>query len=146
MPRRFYPLPQAVLDSIARKQLGVAYCTDSPMQILDLYYPDQPSEGPYPLIIHTHGGAFANGDQRENNLEPMLRGLKRGFAVASIQYRRSREALFPAQVYDAKAAVRFLRASAEEYGLEPDRFAAWGAVLRRLAGVDARRDGGQPGL
>lgn len=75
----------------------------------------------------------------------MLRGLKRGFAVASIQYRRSREALFPAQVYDAKAAVRFLRASAEEYGLEPDRFAAWWAVLRRLAGVDARRDGGQPG-
>lgn len=74
MPRQFYPLPQAVLDGIARKRLGVAYCADSPMQILDLYYPDQPSEGPYPLILHTHGGAFANGDQRENNLEPMLRG------------------------------------------------------------------------
>lgn len=59
--------------------------------------------------------------QRENNLEPMLRGLARGSAVASIQYRRSREAFFPARVYDAKAAVRFLRAKAEEYGLDPDR-------------------------
>ncbi len=76
--------------------------------------------------------------QRENNLEPMLRCLARGSAVASIQYRRSREAFFPARVYDAKAAVHFLRAKAEEYGLDPDR------SLRRPATLPYRRR--RPGI
>ena len=141
MPRQFYPLSQEFLDSIEHKQLDIHYCDDSPMQILDLYWPNQESDKPYPLIIHTHGGAFANGDQRENNAEPMLRGLERGYAVASIQYRRSREALFPAQVYDAKAAVRWLRANAERLNLDPERFAAWGPSsggwLASMLGVTA---------
>lgn len=156
MPKQFYPLSQAFLDSIERKQLDIHYCDDSPMQILDLYWPNQASDKPYPLIIHTHGGAFANGDQRENNAEPMLRGLERGYAVASIQYRRSREALFPAQVYDAKAAVRWLRANAERLNLDPERFAAWGPSsggwLASMLGVTAGNpafedpDQGNPGV
>lgn len=124
-PERFHPLDQAILDSIPRKELDIPYCSQSPLQILDLYLPEN-APVPYPLIIHIHGGAFANGNQREDNVIPMLRGLKRGYAVASIQYRRSREALFPAQVWDAKAAVRFLRSNAARWNLDPERFAVWG--------------------
>lgn len=141
MPKQFYPLTQEFLDGIENKLLDIHYCDQSPLQILDLYYPNKKSDKPYPLIIHTHGGAFANGDQRENNAEPMLRGLERGYAVASIQYRRSREALFPAQVYDAKAAVRYLRANAKALNLDPDRFASWGPSsggwLASMLGVTA---------
>lgn len=141
MPGQFHPLSQAFLDSIQHKYLDLHYCDDSPMQIMDLYYPNEPSDRPYPVIIHTHGGAFANGDQRENNAEPMLRGLERGYVVASIQYRRSREAFFPAQLYDAKAAVRYLRAHAAELGLDTERFATWGPSsggwLASMVGVTA---------
>src|SRR5207247_3085072 len=49
-----------------------------------------------------------------------------GYAVASISYRLSQEAKFPAQIYDCKAAVRWLRANAKQYSLDPDRIAAWG--------------------
>ena len=53
--------------------------------------------------------------------------LAAGYAVASINYRLSGEAIYPAQIYDAKAAVRFLRANAAKYNLNPDKFGAWGA-------------------
>jgi acetyl esterase/lipase len=53
--------------------------------------------------------------------------LDAGYAAAGVNYRLSGEALFPAAVQDVKAAVRFLRANADEYGLDPDAFAAWGA-------------------
>ena len=53
--------------------------------------------------------------------------LAAGYAVASINYRLSGEAMYPAQIHDAKAAVRFLRANAAKYKLNPDKFGAWGA-------------------
>jgi acetyl esterase/lipase len=53
--------------------------------------------------------------------------LEAGYAVASINYRLSGEAIYPAQIQDAKAAVRYLRANAEQYNLDPDNFGAWGA-------------------
>ena len=56
-----------------------------------------------------------------------LEGLKRGFAVVCMNYRLSDEAQFPKQIYDCKAAVRYLRANAEKYHLDVDRIAAWGA-------------------
>jgi len=56
----------------------------------------------------------------------MLEGLKRGYAVVSINYRLSREAKWPAQIHDCKAAVRWIRANAKGYRLDPDRIAAWG--------------------
>ncbi len=141
--KQFHPLPDDLLNSIRTKYLDVPYAAESPMQILDVYLPNEKKEGryPYPVIFHTHGGAFANGDQREDNVIPMLRGLERGYAVVSIQYRRSREAFFPAQVYDAKAALRFIRANAERWHLDPDRVVAWGPSsggwLASMLGVTA---------
>ncbi len=148
--RQFWPLEESFLDRFPRKWLGLAYCGDSPLQVLDLYLPQ--SEKNCPLIVFFHGGAFANGDQRETQLQPILpAALARGYAVASVQYRRSREARFPAQLWDAKAAVRWLRAHAVRYGLDADRFAAWGpssggwlaAMLGVTAGNPAFEDGAQ---
>jgi acetyl esterase/lipase len=118
-------LPQNDLDSIRNKMLDVAYAGQSENQKLDLYFPEGVKE-PWPLIIHFHGGAFLFGTRRDIVLRPMLRALNHGYALASVEYRLSREARFPALVYDCKAAIRWLRAHAEELGVHPSRFAVWG--------------------
>lgn len=92
-------------------------------QVLDLYLPEQPSEKPLPLMIWIHGGAWMGGSQAN---PPALYLVGRGFAVASIQYRFSSDAVWPAQAYDCKAAVRFLRANAAKYHLDPDHFGVGG--------------------
>jgi acetyl esterase/lipase len=93
-----------------------------PRQKLDLYLPREGDS--LPLIINIHGGAFRMGSKEDG---VPLEYLARGYAVASINYRLSQHAVFPAQIEDCKAAVRWLRAHAAEYRLDPDRFAAWGA-------------------
>ncbi len=75
-------------------------------QVLDLYLPEQPSDKPLPLMIWIHGGAWMGGSQAN---PPVLYLVSKGFAVASIQYRFSSDAIWPAQAYDCKAAIRFLR-------------------------------------
>jgi acetyl esterase/lipase len=117
-------LSPAVLDSIATKRLDVPYADRSKAQVLDIYYPDVP--GPYPVIVHFHGGAFLFGTQRDVNLVPMLRGRKRGYAVVSVSYRLSGEARFPAMIHDAKAALRYLRAHAHDLNLLTDKIGVWG--------------------
>jgi len=92
-------------------------------QKLDLYLPKTPGTN-LPLIINIHGGAFRMGSKEQ---DVPLDYLPRGYAVASINYRLSQHAVFPAQIEDCKTAVRWLRAHAAEFGLDPKRFAAWGA-------------------
>ena len=77
-----------------------------------------------PLIINIHGGAFKMGSKEQG---VPTEYLAQGYAVASINYRLSQHAKFPAQIEDCKAAVRWLRAHADEYRLDPNHFAAWGA-------------------
>jgi acetyl esterase/lipase len=117
---------------------------------LDLYLPAQ-SGKPLPLIIWIHGGAFRAGDKARC---PALPFTARGYAAASLNYRLSGEAVFPAAIEDCKAAVRWLRANAATYNLDPGRFAAWGssagghlvALLGTSGGVkDLEGDGGNPG-
>ena len=119
-------LAQSVLDGISEKYLDISYCTDSPSQKLDIYMPNVRDDKPCPVIVHFHGGAFMGCTKRDDSVEPMLRGLDRGYAVVSAEYRKSGEARFPAMVYDAKAVVRWVRAHAEEYGLDPEHIAVWG--------------------
>jgi acetyl esterase/lipase len=95
-------------------------------QRLDLYLP--PAAHALPLIVWIHGGAFRMGDKASadpDNSAP-TRYLSRGYAIASLNYRLSQHAPFPAQIEDCKAAVRWLRAHAQEFNLDPERFAAWG--------------------
>lgn len=112
-------------DHIQRKWLDVPYAGVSDAQKLDIYLPDE-GDGPFPVILSVHGGAFQGGDKTDGQLRPMLEGLERGYAVVSINYRLSGEAIWPAQIHDCKAAVRWIRASAVQYQLDSGFIAAWG--------------------
>jgi acetyl esterase/lipase len=90
---------------------------------LDLYVPK--SDTPLPLVIWVHGGGWEGGSK--NGAGPSLDLLRKGYAVASINYRLSRHAVFPAQIEDCQDAVRWLRSNAKEYNLDPEHFGAWGA-------------------
>lgn len=136
-------LPLSILGSYTQKYFDIAYAAQSYAQRLDLYFPnDKP--GPYPLIVHFHGGAFMFGTKRDINLLPILRSLDQGYALASVEYRLSGEARFPALVYDCKAAIRYLRAHASALNIDPDMFIAWGpsagGYLAAMMGVT----GGNP--
>ena len=92
---------------------------------LDLFVPES-AAGPLPLIIWVHGGGWQNGSKE--GCPPLRAGYtSRGYAVASINYRLSGHAPFPAQIEDCKAAIRWLRAHAQEYKLDPKRFGVWGS-------------------
>jgi acetyl esterase/lipase len=106
---------------------------------LDLYLPEKAAK-PLPVILWVHGGGWTNGDKTNG---PAFRFAAKGYAVASMNYRFSQHAIFPAQIYDCKAAVRWLRANAGKYHLEADHIGAWGgsagghlvALLGTTAGV-----------
>ena len=115
----------ADIASIENKVLDLPYAPLSKSQTLDLYLPSH-REGNCPVLIHIHGGAFKKGDKRDHQLTPYLEGLKRGYAIVSINYRLSQEAVFPAAVHDCKAAVRYVKAKADQYGLDVDRIALVG--------------------
>lgn len=117
-PPRVPPVPPGT--TVHRDLAYVA--NGHPRQKLDLYLPANASHAP--LIIMIHGGAFKFGSKEGENPVPFL---SQGYAVASLNYRLSGHARFPAQIEDCKAAVRWLRAHAGQYGYDPDRFGAWGA-------------------
>jgi acetyl esterase/lipase len=89
---------------------------------LDITVPK--SDKPLPLVIWVHGGGWEAGDKAFN---PGAILLSQEYAVASINYRYSKQAVFPAQLHDCKAAVRFLRDNAKKYNLDPNAFGVWGA-------------------
>jgi acetyl esterase/lipase len=100
---------------------------------LDVYVPAQVAQPP--LVIYLHGGAWMNGDKTQY---PTFL-TERGFAVASVDFRSTNDARFPANVHDIKAAIRFLRGNASKYGYRADRIAisgaSSGAHLAALVGV-----------
>lgn len=106
---------------------------------LNLFLP--PGDTVKPLIIWIHGGAWLQGSK--DGPSPAQQFVGSGYAVAHVGYRLSQVAKWPAQIHDCKAAVRWLRANAEKYHLDPKRFAAWGgsagghlvAVLGTSGGV-----------
>ncbi len=125
-------MPDADVSHISRKWLDVPYATTSPAQRLDIYLPER-GEGPFPVILFIHGGAFMMGDKRDFQISSFLGGLERGYAVVGINYRLSGEAVFPAGLQDVKAAVRWLRARRHiPLGSRPDR------RLRRVFGGELR--------
>jgi acetyl esterase/lipase len=90
---------------------------------LDLFLPEK-TEGRLPLIVWIHGGAWQAGSKADCPAVPLT---AKGYAVASINYRLSQHAVFPAQIEDCKAAIRWLRANAVKYHLDPDHIGVWGA-------------------
>lgn len=120
--------------------------------LLDIAWPDDDGGPARPLVIWVHGGGWAGGSRDH---PPARELLDREFATASISYRFSDEAVFPAQIHDVKAAIRFLRANAGRFGFDPDRFGIWGhsagGHLASLAGMtgnvpELEGEGGSPGV
>ncbi|MBM3725826.1 MAG: hypothetical protein FJW40_10435 [Acidobacteria bacterium] len=92
--------------------------------LIDLYLPAQAAAKPLPLIVWVHGGAWRAGN-KENPLGLWM--VERGYALASVNYRLSHEAIFPAQIHDTKAAIRWLRANAAGHGLDAGRIGVFGS-------------------
>ena len=118
-PKEWMP-PMADISWVKRKFLDIPYATASKRQCFDLYLPDE-GDGPFPLLVHIHGGGFAFGDKRDDHMDAYLIGVKRGYAVASVEYRVSGDATFPAAVLDCREAVRYMKAHADEYKVDADK-------------------------
>jgi acetyl esterase/lipase len=131
---------------IAQSETGLDWCLTTPdsrhwpeviyaapdgFRPLTLSVTTPPGPGPHPCVVYIHGGAWLMGHPNYTN--PVLRQMRitpslvaAGYAVARISYRMSSEAVFPAQLHDCKAAVRFLRAHAATLGIDPARIASMG--------------------
>ncbi|PLT27863.1 alpha/beta hydrolase [Peribacillus deserti] len=93
--------------------------------LLDLCKPIN-SEGPFPAIIYIHGGGWKFGDKASSGGKKTLKFAKYGFVTCSINHRSTKNASHPAQIHDVKAAVRWLRAHAEKYQIDPNKIGVWG--------------------
>jgi acetyl esterase/lipase len=130
------------------------YATRSKAQKLDLYLAaGRPT--PSPVIIWMHPGGFEEGDKDGSAIAPLAviniikliqPALERGYAVASINYRHSQEAIFPALIHDIKAAVRWVKANAAVYGFDPEKVAAWGSSAGGYLAAMLATTGGVPEL
>ncbi|HEY3055626.1 MAG TPA: alpha/beta hydrolase [Thermoanaerobaculia bacterium] len=95
--------------------------TGGKSMLLDLRIPD--GRGPFPVIVYLHSGAWVSGDRTGG---PAVRQVTRGYAVASIDYPLAPQFVWPAQIEACKAAVRWVRANAARFNLDPDRIGVWG--------------------
>jgi len=116
---------QAQLRAGAKLERDIVYARVGDRELLlDLCLPAKGS-APLPVIVWVHGGGWRGGSKNAGSrARPML---DRGYAVVDVGYRLSGEAIFPAQVEDCKAAVRWVRANAAKYSFDPDRIGAWGS-------------------
>lgn len=136
------PWPSSLYyENVSQRYADLTYANTSNSQKLDLYLPAH-ARKPYPVIVAIHGGSWISGDKATGEVNPEMRALKYGFAVASINYRLSTEASFPAPLQDVKAAVRFIKAHAKKYKLDDGKVIVWGdsagANLAALAGTTSK--------
>lgn len=126
-----------------RYWLDVPYANQHPRQVMDIWLPDE-GDGPFPLIVFVHGGGWLFGNKRENTMPGVFKVMSQGFAMASISYRLAPDAHWPEPLYDVRAAIRFLRAHAEEYNLKADKIAVMansaGGHLSNMVGALAGRN------
>ena len=102
--------------------------TDNLRQKLDLLLPKKRTkDSPLPVIAFIHGGAWLAGDKRSAHRRLAGFVSTGDFAGVSIGYRLSQEKIWPAQIHDCKAAIRWIHGNAKKYGLDAERIAVWGA-------------------
>lgn len=130
---RFAGLTLFVLHLVAQTPEGqftvvsdVQYCTGGGRPLLmDVFIPRHRNRTPTPAVLWIHGGGWERGDKNGNCGAQLL--ADEGFVTASLFYRLSGDSPFPADIEDCKCAIRFLRANAPEYGIDPDRIGVAGA-------------------
>ena len=133
------PSNMPIMDTtdITRKYLDVSYTPGNPhpMRQLDIYLPEE-GGGPFPTLIYMHGGGFILGTKSDFHTADFMGCMDEGFAFVSVEQRLcsplpeggfSSDGIFPHSLFDLKAAIRFLRANAEKYLLDTERFALIGA-------------------
>ena len=137
--------------------LDVTYCRAGGTDLrIDLFFPGPSAPAHAPATLFLHGGGWVGGDKSESDWLQRIRGplLERGFVVASADYRLAPFQPWPAQIEDAKCAIRFLRAQSEAYGIDDRRIGAWGTsagghLAAMLGATDAgagfEGDGGHSG-
>jgi len=119
-PAKPRPLPAGV-----KAEYDVKYIPDGDSsQALDIFFPEQRSEKPEPLLVWIHGGGWQGGSKSGC---PFVFEVPRGYIAASVEYRFSQKAIFPAQAQDCQAAIRWLRANAKKYNIDPDHIGIGGA-------------------
>ena len=119
----------SIFDSskLGTVEMDVTYCTVEKIALkMDIYYPSS-SEGLWPVTMYVHGGGWSGGDKAEGSGAQEIPALQStGFLVVSVNYRLAPEYPFPAMIEDVKCAVRYLRAHASEYSLDPEHIGVWG--------------------
>lgn len=134
------PAPARVERAFTVERDALFTPPDWPKLLLaDVYTPAgaPPRGGRWPAVVVIHGGAWKSGDRRQ--VETIAERLaRRGYVAMNITYRLVPDAIFPAQLLDVQQAIRWLRANAERYEVDPARIGAWGysagAHLAALAG------------
>lgn len=122
------PGPRRRLPESVKLEADIPYAgTDNPRQRLNLLLPRTPKGArPLPVIVYIHGGAWLGGDRSggHGRLASFVAGGE--YAGVSCGYRLTREAIWPAQIHDCKAAIRWIRANANKYNLDPDKIGVIG--------------------
>lgn len=146
-----YPRVKALFGSDVESHPDLIYATPTghrPLR-LDLYRQVAPA-GPRPLVVYVHGGGWQSGHTRHSgafaNWPGVLASLAhRGYVVASVEYRLSSEAKFPAAIHDVKTAIKWLRSKAADFSIDPKQVVIWGgsaggqlaALAATSCGVDS---------
>jgi acetyl esterase/lipase len=118
--------PEIVMDQFRKTALDIPYADKGTQaQRLDIVYPFA-GEAPYKVIVNFHGGGWEAGNKRSAGSAAVLWATYQGYAVVNAGYRLSGEAKWPAQIHDAKAAIRFIRANAKKFELDADKIVVWG--------------------
>ena len=122
------------METTVTVEKGIRYATAGGEKLLlDIAIP--PGKGPFPCIVCFHGGAWSGGSRKDlsgnfkdknGKLSPSWIEViaAKGYVAAAVSYRLAPKFKFPAMIEDARSAVRFLRANAKTYKIDPDKFAA----------------------
>jgi acetyl esterase/lipase len=122
-PRKKTPTipPNVILE----RDVPYGQAGDRPL-LLDIVRPKQLSEKPLPVIAYVHGGGWHAGSKEEKLGAPLMMAASGNYWGVSIEYRLSGVATWPAQLYDCKAAIRWIRAHAQRYHIDPEKIGVWG--------------------
>ena len=125
LPERRGPMSRPPLPDDLEEIRDVVFGTGGDRALrLNIIRPKNPPAVPMPVVVWVHGGAWRAGSKEGRRTIALAR---RGFFTVSIEYRLSQEAKFPAQIEDCKCAIRWLRAHAKQYNIDPQRIGVWGA-------------------
>lgn len=130
------------LDNIPRHYIGVPY-GDDPKQKMNIYLPEN-GDCLFPVIFFIHGGGWQSGSKNDTQVRPFLHGINRGYAVISCGYRLLPDTCYPGNLFDIKAALRFISQHGEKYNLDSTRIAISGASAGAHLALMAAFTQGQP--